>query len=346
MNFTYKIILSFVAVCFAIGGWLLYSEIYQVETRQKKVEFELDQGVTVNQLTDKLTQQNIVRSGFLFRQYLTWTGLDTQIGAGRFEVKPPITLARVAQSLKNPSARVEKITIIPGWSLHEIADYFQKNNITTKENFLDLVGKPAEQTNQNYTKIFKNQPKILDQKPLGISLEGYLKPDTFEIYRNSSGKGVVKKLITARNREISDDLYQDIKQSKYNFHEILTMASILEREVKSTKEKRKVADIFWRRLEDGMKLQADSSVHYIYGNPDQEDAYTTDQQRNTSSPYNTYHTTGLPPGPISNPSIESIKAAVYPEENDYWYFLTDVNGNVHYAETLLEHNRNRQLYLQ
>lgn len=346
MSSIYKITLSIVAVCFAIGGWLLYSEIYQVETKQSKVEFELNKEATVNKLADKLKRKNIIRSKFLFKQYLALASLDTQIGAGRFEVKPPITLARVAHSLKNPSARVKKITIIPGWSLHEISDYFQKNNITTKENFFEIVGKPAEQTNKNYTEIFNKQPKILNQKPLGLSLEGYLKPDTFEIYRNASGEEVIKKLIQARESEISTELYQDIQKSDYNFHEILTMASILEREVEGVKAKRMVADIFWRRLKDGMKLQADSTVHYVYGNPDQEDAYTTDQQRNTSSPYNTYHTTGLPPGPISNPSIESIKAAVYPEENDYWYFLTDVNGNVHYAETLLEHNRNRQRYLK
>jgi UPF0755 protein len=117
------------------------------------------------------------------------------------------------------------------------------------------------------------------------------------------------------------------------------MASLLEREVRSPADKKKVSDLFWRRYAMGWALQADSTVHYVHGK--KGDVFTTSAERKIDSPWNTYKYPGLPIGPISTPSLNAIMAAIYPEKNEYWYFLTTPEGEVKYAKTLEEHNANK-----
>jgi len=123
----------------------------------------------------------------------------------------------------------------------------------------------------------------------------------------------------------------------------LTLASIVEREVRGERDRKKVADIFWRRLDMNWALQADSTVHYAVGKTG--NVFTSKEDRDSLSPWNTYKYPGLPLGPISNPDLESIMASIYPEPNEYYYFLTDEEGVVHYGKTLEEHNENRRKYL-
>ncbi|MBT5820250.1 MAG: endolytic transglycosylase MltG, partial [Candidatus Magasanikbacteria bacterium] len=154
---------------------------------------------------------------------------------------------------------------------------------------------------------------------------------------------ILRRLFIEREKEFTPKLLEDIEKTKYSVHEILTLASIVEREVRGKEDREKVADLFLRRLEKGWALQADSTVHYISGR--NGDVFTKKTERDVDSLWNTYKYPGLPPGPISTPSIESIMAVVYPKANPYWYFLTDFEGNVHYGKTLEEHNTNRFTYL-
>ncbi len=141
----------------------------------------------------------------------------------------------------------------------------------------------------------------------------------------------------------SGDMVKDTKNSGRDVHGIVTMASILEREVKSEKDRKLVADIFYRRIQHGMPLQADSTVNYSTGKSDLQ-AQAADL--NIDSPYNTYNHTGLPPGPISNPGLVSLRAALYPEANPYWFFLTTPDGTVMYSRTFQEHVMNKLKYLK
>jgi len=126
-------------------------------------------------------------------------------------------------------------------------------------------------------------------------------------------------------------------------HEMLTMASIIEREVRGDVDRKMISDLFWRRLDIGMALQADSTVNYVTGGKNPSISFV---DRDIDSPYNTYKYRGLPPGPISNPSLSSIEAAIYPEQNNYFFFLTDPAGKVYYGRTLGEQGANRALYLR
>lgn len=350
-----KIFFLLLLPCLLITAWFVYSEIYTAEaqTGVEKIVFEVKAGESVAQLAGRLEAEQVIRSAWLFKKYLIWQELDKKINFGEFELSAPITLVRVAEVLSKPGLNEKEITIIPGWTIRDIAQYFEYNGMFQAEELTELVGLPAV-SYKNWKEgaptlasdpsaSLRTSLMILKDKPWYVSYEGYLAPETYRIYKNASLKDIVLKLIKQRELEITNEMRQEMEKQEKSFYEILTMASILEREVKSEKDKRLVADIFWRRYNKNWALQADSTVHYAVNKTG--DVFTTQEDRGSNSPWNTYKYQGLPPSPISNPSLESIKAALYPEKNDYWYFLTGKDGTVHYAKTLDEHNQNRVNYL-
>jgi len=184
---------------------------------------------------------------------------------------------------------------------------------------------------------------FLAGKPPFVSYEGYLFPDTYRFFRGASPEEIVKKLVANLGRRLSEaGIIEKIAGRGTSLHELLTLASVIEKEVRTPEDRRLVADVFRRRLEIGMALQADSTVNYVTG---KSVAAASSEDVAADSPYNTYKHRGLPPGPICNPGLDAISAALEPQANDYWYFLTDADGGVHYAKTLDEHNANKAKYL-
>ena len=246
------------------------------------------------------------------------------------------------------------VTIIPGWNLRQVAEYLVKQGIASStDDVYKFTGEPAVDYRvvaSIFPKIEDLLPsqrddpaswrwKILAEKPAHVSYEGYLAPETYRIFKDATILDVLKKLVAQREKEITPEIWSDIKKSGRSFYEILIMASLLEEEVQSPDDKAKVADILWRRYQKNWALQVDSSVHYAINKTGT--VFTTEKERKSASPWNTYKYSGLPLGPISNPELDSIKAALYPEKNSYWYFLTGKDGTVYYAGTLDEHNANK-----
>lgn len=172
-------------------------------------------------------------------------------------------------------------------------------------------------------------------------MEGYLFPDTYLFTIDVTGEDVVETMSANFDEKIAD-IKQDVLRSKKDLSEIIIMASIIEREVQSVEDKKIVSGIFWKRIEIGMPLQADSTLTYEVGKTSAE--LSTEDLR-TDSPYNTYTNRGLPPTPISNPGLDSIQAAVEPSSSPYLYFLTDEEGAVHYAKDFEEHKLNKAKYI-
>jgi UPF0755 protein len=342
-----KIIAMIVLVCMFLGTWFLYNELYIAEAQSiDEVDFTVEKNETIDQLAKRLDEANIIRNQWLFKKYLVWKGIDKKVQSGNFQVIYPITLARVATSLKMAVYQGEKtITILPGWDLRDIADYFvTKEIIFDKEELFNLVGEPAVLYSNISAPKLSYDFKLFYDKPNNVSYEGYLAPDTYRVFDDATLEDVIRKLANQQNKLFTDKMYADIKSQGRTVHEILTMASILEREVRTAGEKAKVADLFWRRYENKWALQADSTVHYAVNK--KGDLFTTKEDRDSNNLWNTYQYPSLPPGPISAPGLDSIKAAIYPEANNYWYFLTSLDGEVKYGVDLDEHNRNVQKYLR
>lgn len=236
------------------------------------------------------------------------------------------------------------LTIIPGWDLRDIADYLVKKGVASSTaDVYAITGQPGKLRNR-FDQSLGPSADFVEQKPREVSLEGYLAPETVRVFVGAPlDEGVIDKFIFLREKELKDAA-SDIAAFGKTPHEILTMASIIEKEARTGADRKMVADIMWRRVKIGMALQVDSSVHYAVDKTGT--VFTTDKERDVKSPWNTYKYPGLPPGPIGMPSVESIQAALHPEKNAYLYFLSGTDGTMHYAQTLDEHNANRYKYIR
>lgn len=250
-----------------------------------------------------------------------------------------------------PPARPEvTLTIIPGWNLRQVAEYLVEQGFaSTTADVFKITGVPATVSR---TPVVWPDSSIQQNGLLkyyhdeSLSFEGFFAPETFQVFKDEKLVNVLNKFLKARiqqcEKQENDQCskHKDAQRGGYSPNEILTMASIIEKETKNDADRPIVADILWRRVEAGMPLQVDSSVHYAIDKTG--DVFTTDKERQVDSPWNTYKYPGLPPGPICNPSVESIKAAINPQKNGYWYFLSGRDGTMYYAKTLEEHNANKK----
>src|SRR3989344_4589511 len=210
------------------------------------------------------------------------------------------------------------------------------------------LAKPNDLANFEFS---GNNPSILSDKPKTSSLEGYLFPDTYRFFSAQGGSAsggkesglsdIVSKMINNLENKLTPDLRLAIKNSKYSFHEILTMASLIEKEISIEKDRSIVSGILWKRLKAGMPLQVDATLGYITG---RNEIRETDKK--IKSPYNTYFYRGLPKGPIANPGLSAIKAALFPKASLYWFYLSAKDGTTIFSKTLEEHNRNRAIWLK
>ncbi len=339
-----KFVISVITLCVFVGVFYLYTGIYTSEMikDQDSLSFEVRRGDSASSLADRLQKKGVISNADLFKLYVKIKGLDTGIHQGTFSIKPPFTIAKIAQKLQDPTLEELEITVIPGENLDDIITDLVEAGIGTKEEIEKLVGKTA----QYGTPELESDLRILKDKPDNVSYEGYFRPDTYRFFKDATAEEIFIRLIAERNNQLDKNIIELGGKKDRTLHEVITMASIIEREVRGEKDKKMVADIFWKRHDVGMGLQADSTVHYV-SQSDSGSVFTSNAERAIDNPWNTYKYPGLPPGPISTPSLESIDAAAFPIKNDYWYFLTDLDeGNVYYAETLEGHNRNVQKYLR
>ncbi|MFA5211235.1 MAG: endolytic transglycosylase MltG [Patescibacteria group bacterium] len=342
-----KIFFLFLIV-FVLFAYYFYYSIYKKETvHEPQINFEVKQGETATELATRLEKEKIISDAWLFKKYLAWNNLDKKIKFGNYTVNSPLTIANIASSLNQPDFNEKEITILPGWDIRDVATYFESLAMFQAEETTELIGLPAVdyRTAKDVSKpdVDFAKYKVLRDKPEYVSYEGYLAPETIRVFADSDLKEILEKFIAYRDSQFTPEMYLEIEKQGKTVYQILTLASILEKEVKTLADKKIVADLFWRRLEENWALQADSTVHYAVFKTGT--VFTTSEDRQTDSLWNTYKYPGLPLSPICNPSLDSIMAAIYPTKNNYNFFLTDSNGQVHYAVTNEQHNYNRYKYL-
>jgi UPF0755 protein len=243
------------------------------------------------------------------------------------------------------------ITIIPGWNLRDIADdWVKKGIVSSTEDVYALLGRPA----YNYKAHGEVAPalalasdpewaELFADKPNNVSYEGYLMPDTYRVYADATPEDILKKVFSNLNKKITTEMRADIKKQGKTIYEVLTMASVVQKEAPTKEEMAMVADIFWRRYDKNWALQSCATVNYITG---KNDPGVTADDKDVDSLFNTYKYPGLPLGAISNPGPGAIEATINPQKNSYWYFMSDTEGVTHWARTLDEHNYNVAKYLR
>jgi len=309
-----------------------------VDANGQEQVFIVNKGEVIKQIADNLKKENLIRSVFYFKYEI---GSGNNIKAGEYLISPKLSAREIIKILIVGEAvsREKSIRIIEGWSNKDIAAYLEKNNIILAKDFVALTASPL-----NGWKFGFAKPTFLNDAPRRAGLEGYLFPDTYRIFNNTTGEGVISKMLDNFEKKLTPEIREEIKRQKKMIYEIVTMASVIEKEVRSADDMKIVSGIFWDRIKNGQALESCATLAYILG---VNKAQYTSEDTKVDSLYNTYKYRGLPPGPIANPGFNAIRAAVYPEATNYNYFLSDpATGKTIYSKSLEEHNANKYKYLK
>ena len=339
-----QIILTLFIVFIAISFFILN---YSKEMPEEGVIFEVERGQRLVDIADGLVENEIIRSKYLFLGYSRITGRAGGMQAGSYRLDSEMSIIDVINKFYDGDTFYETVTLIEGWTLLQMAEHLEEREIVSREEFLKITGISKPQADLIGVSVIsigiEDDYRILSDLPEGSSLEGYLFPDTYRVNPDNP-EDMIRRMVLNLERRLSEGIMEEIEDSGRSVHEIITMASILEREVRTLEDKKMVADILWRRMRAGIPLQIDATVNYITG---RRGIDVPIAETRINSPYNTYARNGLPEGPISNPGIASIEAAVRPIENDFWYYLSDPEtGDTVFSRNHVEHVEAKNKYLR
>ncbi len=299
------------------------------------VLFTVEQGASFSQVADDLEEQGFIASDFWFTFYAKLNGSAGSIRAGVYQLQPRISYAHLIDMMTEYTAGQDiSITIPEGYNLDQIGEVVISQFEITPEDWDYWTGINSPLESHAFI--------ISAGKPDDVDLEGYLFPDTYRFYPDSTAETIVTTLVDEMQENV--EFIEGIENVRYveSIHELLTLASIIEKEVPSSEEMKIVADVFLKRLEISMALQACSTINYVTG---KDDPAASAEDLEIDSPYNTYMYAGLPPGPIANPGLAAIESVISPTPNSYYYFLATPDGETIYATTFEEHVSNKANYM-
>ena len=329
-----KFIILLIIIVAIFGFWYYRAISAPADAKAGLIYFTVEKGESLASIGADLQKAGLIKNPFAFKLYGKFQGAATKIMAGEYNLSASMSIKEIIATLASgKNVNQEKIiTIIEGWRASDMANYLENQRLFKKEEFLS--GIKIERWRADYSFL---------ADATGQTLEGYLFPDTYRVFNDAKPDDVIKKMLDNFGAKFTVQMAADLKNKNMNIFEAITLASIVEREALSASDKAMVADVFLKRLRDRIGLQSDATVNYITGKKDLRPSLT---DLAIDSPYNTYKYRGLPPGPISNPGLISIRAVIYPATNDYFYFLTDQDGVAHYGRTYAEHQANIQKYLE
>jgi len=283
-----------------------------------------------DEIAKDLEKMGIIRSNYFFRFYVIFSLQHSRLQAGKYNLSPRMSTYQIVKKMVQGDVLKNNLTILEGWDVRDTSKYLESKGICSGEEFTRLINKD-----------YSNEFDFLKDKPKDVSLEGYLFPDTYEASEGQACEDTIITMLTNFEKKLTPALRDQIRKQNKSIFDIVTMASMIEKEVKSLEDKKIVSGILWKRLKIGMPLQLDATINYI---TDKSHPSVAIKDTKIDSPYNTYKYYGLPKGPISNPGISSIIAALNPTETPYLFYLSD--GVTHYSKTLEEHNAARAKYLE
>lgn len=308
----------------------------------------IESGETLAKIATRLKEKQIIRSPRFFQLLARLLQNDTMLQAGDYFFEKPLSVISILNRLRGEDASPHvRLTVIEGYTLYDIAELFEELGFFEKTEFFSVTGTPASFTAQKNMQSeavdFAPISALVKERPEGATLEGYLFPDTYFFSPNARPEDIAGVMIKNFDKQIDNDLRTEIAESGRSFFEVLTMASLLEKEAVTFRDRQIVAGILWKRLDAGMPLQVDASLSYAH---DRASLQLTKDDLESDSPYNTYRNKGLPFGPIANPGIGALRAAVRLIRTPYWFYLSDRQGNMHYATDFEEHKQNKFRYLR
>ncbi len=327
-------------------GWLYLSPMGKLgsSTTGKFVDFNVPLGSSSRGIARQLAAKKLIRSEFAFRLALRYQGSARRLKAGDYQLQRDMSLLQILNELQKGRVTLKSWTVPEGLTISDIARLWETTGFGTSAEFLLAV---------KSTDLIERLQPGADCLPHDISLEGYLFPNTYKFAKGTSAKKVIEMMLAEFIRRWDETLIKAAEDLNMTRHQIVTLASIIEEEAQLESERHRIASVFHNRLKRNWKLQADPTVFYALRQLSERSGdikgtasmYVQGKHRLTKaelkvdSPYNTYLYKGLPPAPISNPGVASIRAALQPEKNGYLYFVAIGEGRHHFSKTLSEHNR-------
>ena len=323
------------------AAFICYCEYYGLEKQIEAGTYTLQRDMSMPQIAERLAEPQLIRSKTVFKYYCDFAGMGQKIQVGTYKLRKNMSMQEIAEQLStgdgNPMVR--NITLIPGETIEEFAAKLVSTGVLeSDEKFLQLCREGTAFREYEYIDDVMSTKTYTQRKYV---LEGYLAPNTYEVYIGADEETIIRKLLSQTEAVFTDELRDQADKQGLTMDQVLILASMIEKEAKET-DFAKVSAVFYNRQKRGMPLQSDVTIHYITGI--RRMALSNDDI-SANSPYNTYRITGLPVGPICNPSPAAIRAALYPDETflaeGYLYFCAKEpeSGELYFSKTLEEHNR-------
>jgi UPF0755 protein len=328
-----RLLLAFVVlvlVCAGVAAWLVMGVARPYKGYEGVEQFvEIPQGAGPAGIARRLAQAGVVRNTTTFRLAVWMTGEGRRLQAGEYRFDHAVSARQVVDKLARGEVYLRPITFPEGWTMRQMADFYAQKGFGTADDFL---------------KAARNTSLISSIDPAAEDLEGYLFPDTYTLPRSATADQLVSRMVAGFEKALTPEIRQQAAARGLGVRQLVTLASIVEKETGNATERPLVAAVYSNRLAIGMGLQCDPTVIYALERAGRYTGNLTRENLMFDSPYNTYRYAGLPPGPIANPGRSSLAAAANPASVPYLYFVSRNDGTHVFAETLDEHNRNVQKF--
>jgi len=302
------------------------------------VTFAVEQGETAAEIAARLKQEGLISDAELFRRYVQYHGLDAGIEVGEFTLRQTMTIPEIAHALQRGQRPEQVVTIQEGLRLEQVATVVATQTDISEDEFLALVTTGWRDSGFAFD--------FLADLPSTATIEGFLFPETYRLPEEGTAVDLLGRMLETFDERVPPEMRAAASSRGLSAYELVTLASIVEREAVLAHERPLIAGVYINRLEAGWFLGACPTVQYTLGTPDYWWPQFTLEATEVDSPYNTYRNLGLPPGPICSPGLASIQAAAYPADTDYYFFLADCvkdDGSHLFAVTEEEHLSNYEM---
>lgn len=314
-------VLILVAGC----GFAVLSQLQPVGNASQVVVLDIAEGTSLSEVAERLHRQKLIKSDWAFVWMGRLSGSDRKIIPGEYELRGGMVPSTILETIVNGDVIRYTVTIPEGFSVNRIADLLHERRLADREEFLYCTRDPA---------FIQTLSLSVDDRV--ETLEGYLFPDTYRFARHMKPERLIETMVARLKQTVSEEDRGRAAELGLSLHEVMTLASVIEKETAKPDERALISGVFHNRLQKDMPLQSDPTVIYAVH---EFDGNLRKKDLSIDSPYNTYLVVGLPPGPIANPGRAAIHAALYPEQTDYLYFVSRNDGSHEFSTTLAEHNR-------
>ena len=332
MEFLRILLVLLLILAFFWGCFFFWQGIYLPKESKVKEEkmFKIEEKQNVLEIAENLEKEGLIKNKIFFQVYVFLRGKIKGLQAGTYSFSPSMSVSEIAQKIFRGETIQIRVTIPEGFTIKEI-----------EERINEVLGVRYQILEEKAGK-YKKDYEFLKDVPDDFNLEGFLFPDTYFFEPGMKEEEIVEVFLKNFDKKTSQ-LREEIKKQGKTIFDIVKMASLLEKEVKTLEDKKLVAGILEKRKEAGMLLRVDATITFI---TKKKTTKVTFEETQIDSPYNTYKYKGLPIGPICNPGLDSILAASYPKKSEYWYYLSTPEGETIFSRTLKEHNLAKAKYLK